>query len=129
VVKDKRSSKKTETLRERTERTSNAAPKSRRLQATASKLGKPVHAARKVGRKEFHLPMPDNRFGRILSKRIRFMPRFFKDAWKELRLVEWPNARMTMRLTFAVFVFSVVFGAIITAVDYGLDKVFRKVFL
>jgi preprotein translocase SecE subunit len=125
----KRPLKKPETLRERTQRASSEKPKTRRLQTAASRLGKPIGAARRVGKKEFYLPMPNNSVGRFLNKRRSATPRFFKEAWAELRQVEWPDGRTTARLTFAVFVFSVVFGAIITVVDYGLDKIFRKVFL
>jgi preprotein translocase SecE subunit len=125
----KRVLKKPETLRERAERTASAKPKSRRLTTAASGLKRPVHAARRVGKKEYYLPLPDNRMGRFLNKRRSAMPKFIKEAWAELRQVSWPNARTTMRLTLAVFIFSVVFGAIITIVDFGLDKVFRKVFL
>lgn len=125
----KRALKKPETMRERAERTANSKPKTRRLHKAASGLRRPVHVARRVGKKEFYLPLPDNRVGRFLNKRRSATPRFLKEAWLELRQVEWPNARTTMRLTLAVFIFSLVFGAIITIVDYGLDKVFRSVFL
>jgi preprotein translocase SecE subunit len=125
----KRALKKPETLRERTERTASIEPKTRRLRQAASGLRRPVGAARRVGKKEYYLPLPDNRIGRFLNKRRSVTPRFLKEAWAELRQVEWPNARTTMRLTLAVFIFSLVFGAVITIVDYGLDKIFRKVFL
>ncbi len=56
-------------------------------------------------------------------------PPYFRGAWRELRLVVWPNFRQTRDLTFAVIMFSIVFGALVALVDYGLDKIFRKVFL
>ncbi len=56
-------------------------------------------------------------------------PPYIRNAWKELRLVTWPNARQTRRLTFAVIVFSLIFGGIVAIVDYGLDKLFRALIL
>lgn len=125
----KRALKKPETVRERAQRASEAKPKTRRLHAAASRLGKPVGKARTMGKKEYYLPMPNNRVGRFLNKKRSPVPRFLREAWAELRQVEWPTAKMTARLTFAVFIFSLVFGAVITIVDFGLDKLFRKVFL
>jgi preprotein translocase subunit SecE len=61
--------------------------------------------------------------GRILGLR------FIRSSWQELRLVTWPTRREGRRLTTAVVIFSVVFGALIAVVDYGLDKLFRQVLL
>lgn len=125
----KRTFKKTETVRERNTRTSNAEPKVRRLHKTASSIGRPASAARRFGGKEYYLPLPDNKVGRFFNKKRSFIPRFFKEAWTEVRKVEWPDRRSTVRMTIAVFVFSFIFGLIITVVDYGLGKLFRKVFI
>lgn len=91
-----------------------------------------------------------SRFGRIAAKPFRFIGRLFRplgkfklfraigyvlvppyirNAWKELRLVTWPNTKQTRQLTFAVIVFSLVFGGIVAIVDYGLDKAFRALIL
>lgn len=122
---------KTETLRQRAERAANDGdkPKARRFHAATDKASKPLKQLKRFGKKSFHLPMPDNKFGRLMSKRVKFFPSFFNNAWKEVRMVEWPSAKTTARLTFAVFIFSVIFGLMIAVVDFGLDKVFRKVFL
>lgn len=50
-------------------------------------------------------------------------------SWEELKQVTWPSFRESMRLTSAVIVFSVIFGALIAVVDYGLDKLFKQVLL
>ena len=73
--------------------------------------------------------MPDNRVGRFANKRRRIFPRFLIEAFRELRLVDWPDRRTTVRLTTAVFMFALIFGLVISIVDFGLDKVFRKLFL
>jgi preprotein translocase SecE subunit len=54
---------------------------------------------------------------------------YFKNAWKELRLVTWPNNRTTWRLTGAVLVFAIVFGLTVAGLDYILEKGFREVLL
>lgn len=70
-----------------------------------------------------------NRFRIIrLLGRIIF-PRYFRDSWHELRLVTWPNRRQSWRLTYAVIIFSVIFGGLVAIVDYGLDKLFKELIL
>lgn len=125
----KRPLKKTETVRERSTRTSNSKPKVRRLRKTADSIGRPAGAVKRFGGREYYLPMPDNRIGQFLNKRRSFMPKFFKEAWAEVRQVDWPDRRATVKLTLAVFVFSFIFGLLVTVVDYGLGKLFRKVFV
>jgi preprotein translocase SecE subunit len=130
--KKRPSVKKTETLRQRTDRVASDAqkPKARRIKRTASTISQPFRKIHRIGKKEYHpIRLPKNRFGRILGLRVRLFPRFFINAWRELRQVEWPNMPTTMRLVFAVFIFAIVFGTIITVVDFGLDKVFKHVFL
>ena len=56
-------------------------------------------------------------------------PPYFRSAWRELRQVTWPDFRTTRDLTFAVLVFSIIFGVIVAVVDYGLDKLFRAIIL
>lgn len=54
---------------------------------------------------------------------------YVRSSWKELKQVTWPTRREGLRLTSAVIIFSVIFGALIAIVDYGLDKLFRQVLL
>ncbi|PID30544.1 preprotein translocase subunit SecE [Candidatus Saccharibacteria bacterium] len=54
---------------------------------------------------------------------------YIRASFGELRLVTWPTFRESMRLTGAVIIFSIIFGAIIAVVDYGLDKVFKQLFV
>jgi preprotein translocase SecE subunit len=55
--------------------------------------------------------------------------RYVVSSFKEVKLVTWPNFRLSMRLTGAVIIFSVIFGALIAGVDYGLDKLFKHIIL
>ncbi len=108
---------KSETVREKVERTAALAEaKPRKLAKTTKKAAAPF---RFLGR-----------LLRPVGKVLRFIvPPYFRNSWKELRLVTWPSRRETLRLTGAVIMFSIVFGAVIAAVDYGLEKLFKEVLL
>jgi preprotein translocase SecE subunit len=54
---------------------------------------------------------------------------YFRGSFRELRLVTWPGRRESLRLTSAVLVFAIVFGAIVAGVDFGLDKLFKELVL
>src|SRR5581483_1834266 len=54
---------------------------------------------------------------------------YLRNSWKELRAVTWPTRKESRRLTLAVILFAVVFGVLIAAVDYGLDKLFKRILL
>jgi preprotein translocase SecE subunit len=70
------------------------------------------------------------RSGRLILKILRWlMPNYFINSWRELKLVTWPSRRETWRLTAAVFVFALIFGALVAGVDKVLDILFKKVIL
>lgn len=133
VDKEKKSRKlaikKPATLREQVQKDQNTKPKQRRIRAGARRVAKPLKTAANVGKKEYYLPLPDNKAGRFLNKRRRVTPRYFKEAWQELKLVTWPNRKETTKLTIAVIIFAIGFGITVAIVDYGLDKIFRSLLL
>lgn len=125
--KPKRTAKKQQTVRERTQASTTARPK--RLRRTAGRVSSPIG---KVGsfikRKLSFVRIPNNRFGKILRGIGRILwPKFFRNSWREIRQVTWPTGRETVRLTIAVFIFAVVFAAIVGVLDFGLDKLFKEV--
>jgi preprotein translocase SecE subunit len=67
--------------------------------------------------------LPFRILGRIL------LPSYFRNSFRELKLVTWPGRRESLRLTSAVLVFSVIFGGIVAIVDFGLDKLFKELIL
>jgi len=68
--------------------------------------------------------------GRILRRIFKFIiPPFFRSSWSELKLVTWPNWQQSRKLTSAVLIFAIVFGATIAVVDYGLDNLFKHILL
>lgn len=75
---------------------------------------------------------PFKQLGRL--KVVRFLgrilwPKYFRNSFKELKQVTWPNRRESFQLTSAVLVFAFIFGITIAVVDYGLDKLFKQVIL
>ncbi len=114
--------RKVETVRDIAEKAGESASKPSRKRRVARAATKPL---RPVGRglaragrtKPLHI------LGLVL------VPRYFRNSWKELRQVTWPNGRESRRLTLAVILFATVFGLVIALVDYGLDKVFKQVLL
>lgn len=127
--KPKRRIRKAETVRQKAETAAKTQPKPRRLKRVASKASKPFKSAANVGKKEYYMPMPDNKAGRFLNKRRSIFPSYFKESYKELKLVTWPNRKQTIQLTIAVFIFAIAFGVMIAIVDYGLDKIFKRILL
>lgn len=67
---------------------------------------------------------------KAIGRVLRFLvPRYFRNSWKELKFVTWPNWKQSRQLTFAVLIFAIVFGATIALVDFGLDKLFKSILL
>jgi len=129
----KRVVKNPETFRERAIKASEAEDqlgRSKRLRQIGGNASRPftrpvASAGKKAGqlkaikalRRPFHL------LGLVL------FPPYFRNSWQELKLVKWPSRRDSRRLTFAVLIFAIIFGAAIALVDYGLDKLFKNILL
>jgi preprotein translocase SecE subunit len=114
--------KKAETVREKTVKAAEDSKQPRRLHTTKRRVSAPFQVAgrhaKKLGKfKPFRI------IGLIL------VPPYFRNSWKELKQVTWPKFRESIRLTFAVFAFAAIFGALVAALDYGLDKIFKEVLL
>lgn len=82
---------------------------------------------------------PVRKLGRAIGKLGRFrvfrvigrilLPKYVRNSWRELRMVSWPDRSTTWRLTYAVIVFSIIFGLIVAGVDFVLNKVFKEIIL
>lgn len=117
------------TVRERVEAASAEREEKQpgRVRRTVSKAVLPAKRLRLKERKPVRIAAkPLRPAGRALRW---LMPSYLKNSWREVRQVVWPNRKETWRLTLAVFVFAVVFGALVAGVDKGLDEVFKKVIL
>ncbi len=129
----KRQVKNPETFRERAAKAVELAdkpklksPLKRVSSATVGRIAKPIGSSlskaskTKPARK---LSRPARLIGKVL------LPTYLRNSWQELKLVTWPNWNESRRLTYAVLIFAVIFGASIALVDYGLDKLFKSILL
>ncbi len=83
-------------------------------------------------KKEVALPikMPDNKFGSILSnKRGIFFGKYLHESWVEIKKVTWPNRKETVRLMFAVIIFTAIFTLIISIADVGIGVVVERILI
>lgn len=119
--------KKTETIREKAEKTAKQPPRKQGVFWLAlGYIGVPF---RFIGRKFTAAGRFLGRF-KVLRVAGRILwPVYFRNSWKELRQVTWPKRRESWQLTGAVLLFSAVFGVLIALVDYLLDKLFKEVLL
>jgi len=118
------------TVRQQAEKAQQAAavPKKKKFANVGRNLNpifKPFRLIGKIGR---YQPFPFLKKMFIFLGKIIF-PTYFRNAWKELKLVTWPNWKQSRRLTYAVLIFSIVFGTLIALVDYGLGKLFRHLLI
>src|SRR5437868_4513863 len=101
----KRRIKKVETVRQKAAKAETPKKPRRVKQAATAATGK-VKQAGSLGKRQIHIvKLPDNRFGHFFGKSRQFVPKFFREAWAELKLVTWPNRQETFKLTTAVLLF------------------------
>ncbi|MBA2279078.1 preprotein translocase subunit SecE [Candidatus Saccharibacteria bacterium] len=122
--------RKTETVRQRSEKaTAKAEAKSvktprRHIRRVASAAIKPLRRPARIISWPFRL-RPVRFITRILG--LILWPKYFRNAYKEVRQVAWPSRRDTWKLTLAVLIFAVMFGTLAAGTDYVLDKVIRRI--
>lgn len=123
--------KKVETVRERAEKQRIKQTSQPRRKKVAAATAKPVKGIGKILTKEFH-PIKFKKNGKlanILSKRVRYVPKYFKASFAELKEVQWLKPRQALSLTFAVVIFSVVIAVFVQLLGYGFDKIVKEVIL
>lgn len=128
--KQPRKRKMPETVRERAEKVSakKAAPK--KTAKVKAKIHRPLSKLRRIGAKEYHpIKTPDNKAGRILGKRVRFVPKFISASWVELRQVTWPTKREAASKTVAVLGFAVAFAIFVQVLDTVFSRVVKEIIL
>ena len=108
----------------------------RRVKAADSKSGAATKDSGKVVRKASIKPSkktvnkstePKNSF--FLFRPFFAFGRYFRDSWRELRQVRWPNRRATWALTLAVILFSLIFAAFIMLFDWLFNYLIQEVIL
>ena len=120
-------SKKAETMRESAAKSRKDAAKPKRVRKAAVAATKPVGAFSESVNEEYHLF--DVKGDGFFTKSRKITPGYIRLSIQELKNVTWPGRKETWRLVFAVFVFAVVLGTVVAALDYGLEKVLREIIL
>lgn len=122
--------RKAETVRERTmkaaakaEAKASKQPKRRRILGLLAKIFRPLKKPLYIISWPFRL-RPVRFVGRVIGRIL--WPKYFRNAWKEIRQVTWPSRGDTWKLTLAVLIFALAFGLATAGVDWVLDKVIRR---
>jgi preprotein translocase subunit SecE len=63
------------------------------------------------------------------TRRFHIIPKFIKSTFTEIRQVTWPDRKITVKLTVAVVLFSLIFSALVGSLDWVFEIIFKKVFL
>ena len=75
------------------------------------------------------IPLPKNKVGKWLGKDVKWLPKYFRDSYKELKRVVWPGRKETWRMFFAVITFSIFMAVIIVIVDNIFERIIERLFL
>jgi len=93
-------------------------------------LNRPARLIKKAASSEYHpIKLPDNKVGRLLGKRGKLMPSYFKNSWAELKQVNWPSRKDAAKLTSAVFIFAIIFAVFIQILDLIFNRLVKVIFL
>jgi preprotein translocase SecE subunit len=127
--KSTRKVKNPETFRERAIKASEQSDQPKRSSRIKSAAGKPIRPVLSSVKR-----VRNNKVVRTLTAPFRFigrflLPKYFRESYQELKLVEWPNRKTSRQLTFAVLIFAFIFAVIVSIIDFGLDKLFKEVLL
>ena len=64
-----------------------------------------------------------------VPKFLRRFGGYFVGSFRELQQVKWPTRKVTLQLTGAVIVFTIVMTLIISLLDLGFEQLVKKVLL
>jgi len=129
--KKKRIRKPKESLRERNTKAAESKGKEKRVRKAANATASTTKKVGSVLTAGYHLTerKENNDDHGFFSKSRSLAPRYVRNSWQEIKKVTWPGFKTTWKLVFAVFVFALVVGGFIAALDWGLEKLFREVIL
>ena len=88
--------------------------KAKQTQKEAKKADK--KADKKSGKKPF-----------ILFRPFCAIGRYFRDSWREIRQVRWPNRKATWKMVFAVLVYTAFFIIILVLLDMLFQFIFSNI--
>lgn len=116
------------TLRERNAKAAEATAKPKRVRKAAKTVRKPAGKVTKTLKQEFHV-LPNGNGEGFFTKTRTIAPRYVHESLGELKHVTWPGFRETWKLVFAVFVFAIAIGLLISGLDFVMEKIFRQIIL
>lgn len=126
--KQARKRKTPETIRERADK--HIQKKDTPKRKLRSKIHRPLSVLHRISQKEYHpIPVPKNKAGKVLGKRVHIIPKFIREASTELKNVTWPTRRVALKLTGSVIIFAVVFSIFVQVLDIIFNKLFKEVIL
>src|SRR6056297_1647912 len=130
-AKKKRIRKPKESLRERNVKASADKGKEKRVRKAANATASTTKKVGSALTAEYHLTerKEKNEDHGFFSRSRSIFPRYFRESWGKIKKVTWPDFRTTWKLVFAVFVFAIIIGGFIAALDFGLEKLFREIIL
>ena len=129
-AKAPRRKKMPETVRERAEKESIKKSTPKKTAKVRAKIHRPLSKLRRIGAKEYHpIKTPDNKAGRVMGKRVRFVPKFVSESWAELKQVTWPTKREAASKTIAVIGFAIAFTIFVQLLDFIFSKVVKEIIL
>ena len=62
----------------------------------------------------------------ILIRPFCFIGRYFRDSWREIRQVRWPNRKATWKMVFAVLVYTAIFVVLLVLLDMLFKFIFNQ---
>ena len=74
----------------------------------------------KLNKKELKKPF-------ILFRPFVAFGRYLRDSWRELRQVRWPNRKTTWKMVLAVFIYTIIIIAFLTALGVLFDWLFNLI--
>jgi preprotein translocase SecE subunit len=76
-------------------------------------------------------PIRNSKVWKWLRKYILRSPfrGYFVSSWKELKKVDWPDRKTSLRLTGVVILFTLTFTVFTTLLDFGFEKLAKQIFL
>jgi preprotein translocase SecE subunit len=128
-VKKPRYRKSPETIRERAQKESEKKqnPKKGKLKA---RVHKPLSSLRRASTKRYQpIKAPDNKAGKVLNKEVRFIPKFVRESWAEIKQVSWPSKGEAAQKTAAVFGFAIFFIILVQVLDEIFSRVVKEIIL
>ncbi|MBR6964922.1 preprotein translocase subunit SecE [Candidatus Saccharibacteria bacterium] len=63
----------------------------------------------------------------ILIRPFCFIGRYFRDSWREIRQVRWPNRKATWKMVFAVLVYTAIFVVLLVLLDMLFKFIFNQI--